>query len=135
MKEKLTSRVGRIISGGFNALLDAVENAAPEAVMEQALREIDDAVEEVRNELGKVIANKHMANSRLLQVNQKCEDLAEKIELAVDENRDDLAEIAKPNSLMLKPRSRFSRARSVNFQATKKNWRAILPHFRERKGK
>lgn len=94
MKEKITGRVGRIISGTFHALMDAVENAAPEVVMEQALREIDDAVEEVRAELGKVIANKHLANSRLLQVNQKCEDLAEKIELAVNEERDDLAEAA-----------------------------------------
>ncbi len=94
MKEKITGRVSRIISGGFNALLDAVENAAPEAVMEQALREIDEAIEEVRNELGKVIADKHMANSRLIQVNGKCEELAEKIERAVEENRDDLAEVA-----------------------------------------
>ena len=30
MTEKLTSRVGRIISGSFNALLDTVEDAAPE---------------------------------------------------------------------------------------------------------
>lgn len=94
MKEKITGRVGRIISGGFNALLDAVENTAPEAVMEQALREVDDAIDEVRSELGKVIANKHMANSRLLQVNQKCEELSEKIELAVEQDRDDLAEVA-----------------------------------------
>ena len=46
MKEKITGRVSRIISGGFNALIDAVENAAPEAVMEQALREIDEAIED-----------------------------------------------------------------------------------------
>lgn len=94
MKEKITGRVGRIISGGFHALLDAVESTAPEVVMEQALREIDEAIAEVRNELGIVIANKHLANSRLMQVNQKCEDLNEKIELAVANVRDDLAEVA-----------------------------------------
>lgn len=94
MKEKITGRVSRIISGGFNALLDAVENAAPEVVMEQALREVDEAIEDVRNELGGVIASKHMANSRLMHVNTKCEELGEKIELAVDESRDDLAEVA-----------------------------------------
>ena len=94
MKEKLTGRVGRIISGTFHALIDAVENAAPEVVMEQAVREIDDAIDEVRVELATVIANKHLANSRLMQVNNKCEDLAEKIELAVSQERDDLAEVA-----------------------------------------
>jgi phage shock protein A len=94
MKEKITGRVGRIISGGFHAILDAVENTAPEVVMEQSLREIDDAIADVRSELGTVIANKHLANSRLMQVNQKCEDLGEKIELAVSEERDDLATVA-----------------------------------------
>lgn len=94
MKEKITGRVGRIISGSFNALVDAVENAAPEIVMEQAIREVDDAIEEVRAELGKTIANKHLTNSRLMQINNKVEDLAEKIEFAVQENRDDLAEAA-----------------------------------------
>lgn len=94
MKERITSRVGRIISGSFNALVDAVENSAPEIVMEQAIREVDDAIEEVRGELGKTIANKHLANARLMQINQKCEELAEKIEFAVSENRDDLAETA-----------------------------------------
>jgi len=94
MKERITGRVGRIISGGFNALLDAVENVAPESVLAQALREVDEAIDEVRTELGTTIANKHLANSRLMQVNQKCEDFNEKIELAVKENRDDLAEAA-----------------------------------------
>ncbi|MBU0960703.1 MAG: PspA/IM30 family protein, partial [Proteobacteria bacterium] len=94
MKERITGRVGRIISGSFNALVDAVENVAPEIVMEQAIREVDDAIEDVRSELGKTIANKHLANSRLMQINQKCEELSEKIELAVSENRDDLAETA-----------------------------------------
>lgn len=94
MKEKMTSRVGRIISGSFNALIDAVENTAPEVVMEQAIREIDEAIDDVRRELSKTIANKHLANSRLMQINQKCEDLSEKIELAVNAGRDDLAETA-----------------------------------------
>lgn len=94
MKEKITGRVGRIIAGTLNALVDAVENAAPEVVMEEAIREIDDAIDEVRAELGTVIANKHLANSRLIQVNSKCGDLADKIDLAVNENRDDLAEAA-----------------------------------------
>lgn len=94
MKEKITSRVGRIISGGFHALIDAVENSAPEAVLEQAIREIDEAIEEVRTELSTVIANKHLANTRLTQANQKLTDYNQKIELAVAEDRDDLAEAA-----------------------------------------
>ncbi len=101
MREGITGRVGRIISGSFNALVDAVENAAPEIVMEQAIREVDEAIEDVRTELGKTIANKHLTNSRLMQINNMVEELAEKIELAVTENRDDLAEAAIARQLDL----------------------------------
>ena len=39
MKEKLINRVGRIVSGSFNSLVTALENAAPETVMNEAIRE------------------------------------------------------------------------------------------------
>ena len=79
MKESIAGRVGRIISGSVNALIDAVENAAPEVVMEEAIREVDAAIDEVRAELGKVLANKHLANTRLMEENRKHEELAEKV--------------------------------------------------------
>ncbi len=94
MKEKLIGRVGRIISGSFNSLIDAIENVAPETVMSEAIREIDAAIDDVRVELGREVAGKHLANSRLMEENRKHEDLSEKIELAIKEGRDDLAEAA-----------------------------------------
>ncbi len=94
MTESITSRVARLISGSVNNLIDAVENAAPETVMEAAIREIDGAIDDVRRELGRVAAGKHLANGRLMDANHKHEDLAEKIALAVAEDRDDLAETA-----------------------------------------
>lgn len=94
MNESIANRVGRIISGSVNAVVDAVENAAPELVMEESIREVDSAINEVKAELGRVVANKHLANQRLADENQKHEDLSEKIELAVKEERDDLAEVA-----------------------------------------
>jgi phage shock protein A len=94
MKESLTGRVKRIISGSLNAMIDAVEGMAPETVMEEAVREVDEAVDEVRAELGRVAANKHLASTRLMEDNRRHEDLTGKIELAVSEGRDDLAEAA-----------------------------------------
>ncbi len=94
MKERLIGRVGRIISGSFNSLIDAIENAAPETVMEEAIREIDGAMDDVRAELGRVVANKHLANTRLMEENKNHEELAERIELAISQSRDDLAEAA-----------------------------------------
>lgn len=99
MRDNLAGRVGRIISGSFNALIDAVENSVPETVMEEAIREIDGAIDEIRAELGLVAANKHLANSRLLDENGKHEDLSGKIEMAVNQNRDDLAEAAIASQL------------------------------------
>jgi len=94
MKEKLINRVGRIISGSFHSLIDSIENAAPETVLTEAIREIESAIDEVRTELGKVVAKKHLASSKLMEENKKHEDLSGKIELAVKESRDDLAEAA-----------------------------------------
>ncbi len=99
MKESLTTRVGRIVSGSVSALVDAFENAVPEAVMEEAIREIEGAIDEVRAELGRVAANKHLANTRLTEENRKHNDLSDKIDLAVKEARDDLAEAAIASQL------------------------------------
>jgi phage shock protein A len=94
MKESIGNRVGRLLAGSVNALIDAVENAAPDIVMEQALREIDGAVDEVRAELGKVLAGKHLASKRLMEENRRHEELSAQIELAVKQSREDLAEAA-----------------------------------------
>lgn len=134
MKESITGRVSRIISGGFNALIDAVENAAPEAVMEQALREVDGAIEEVRSELGKIIANKHMANSRLMQVNTKCEDLNEKIELAVQESRDDLAEVAISQQLDIEAQIPILENQIADLSNTEKELEGYIAALKGKKG-
>ena len=99
MTDTIATRVGRIISGSVNALLDAVEGAAPEVVMEQAIREIDLAIDDVREELGRASAAKHLANKRLAEKNAAHEDLAGKIEVALDKGREDLAQAAVESQL------------------------------------
>ncbi|WP_321530728.1 PspA/IM30 family protein [uncultured Desulfuromonas sp.] len=94
MKESITGRVGRIVSSSMNALMDAIENVAPEMVMEEAIREVDGALDDVRAELGKTLAHKHLAEQRLAESRKNHADLSEKIQLAVTERRDDLAEAA-----------------------------------------
>ncbi|MET0109461.1 MAG: PspA/IM30 family protein [Candidatus Thiodiazotropha sp.] len=145
MKESITNRVGRIISGSVNALLDAVENAAPDLVMEEAIREVDEAIDEVRAELGRVIAGKHLANQRLMDESRKHEELAEKIELAVKEGRDDLAEAAIARQLDIEAQvpvleSTISEASNqenelegyvIALQAKRREMREELAQFRE----
>ena len=57
MAEGLVSRVKRLVSGSVNSLVDVVENASPEMVMKEAIREVDRAIDEVRDQLGLAIAN------------------------------------------------------------------------------
>ena len=58
--------------------------------MEEAIREVDSVIDDTRAELGRVVANKHLANSRLMEENRKHDGLSENIELAVSEGRDKL---------------------------------------------
>ena len=91
MTDTIASRVTRIVSGGVHALLDAAENAAPEATMVQAVREIDHVIDDARAELGRVEAAKHLATSQLNKLNSDHEQLAAQIEAALGQAREDLA--------------------------------------------
>jgi len=91
MADSISVRVARIIGGSVHALLDTVENVAPEAVMNQAIREVDQVIDEVRGELGRAEAGKHLVTTQLNKLNTESERLAGEVELAVEKNRDDLA--------------------------------------------
>ncbi|WP_071872044.1 PspA/IM30 family protein [Atopomonas hussainii] len=92
MAESLAQRVGRLVSASFNAVVSELEDNAPQMLMEQALRELAQATDQVRTELGQQLAQKHRANVRLLEENARHETLGEQIELAVAQGRDDLAQ-------------------------------------------
>lgn len=94
MAETIASRVSRIIVGGAHALLDRAENLAPEAVKSQSIREIDQVIGEVRVDLGKAEAAKHLILSQFSKLNGEHEKLAEHLNTAVAQGRDDLASAA-----------------------------------------
>jgi phage shock protein A len=91
MSESIADRVTRIVSGGFHALLDAVEQAAPEAAMAQAIREVEQAIDEVRAELGRVLARKHLAHSNLAQLQSRHEELSAQIDIALGKGEEELS--------------------------------------------
>lgn len=94
MADTIATRVSRIIAGGAHALLDKAENLAPDAVMAQSIREIDQVIAEVRVDLGKAEAAKHLVLSQMAKLNAEHEKLADHIETAVVQDRDDLASAA-----------------------------------------
>lgn len=92
MSESLASRVKRLVSGSANMIVTAVESLAPEMVMEEAIREVNQAIGDVRTELGQVMTRQYHATRRLAGENKKHEELSENIRIALGEKREDLAE-------------------------------------------
>jgi phage shock protein A len=91
MADSLGTRVTRIMAGSAHAFLDAVEDMAPEAMMRQAVRELEQVLADVRTDLGKVEAAKHLVTSQINKLNTENEDLSSQIETALTQGRDDLA--------------------------------------------
>jgi phage shock protein A len=94
MADSLKTRVGRVIAGGVHALLDKIEDLNPQAAMEQAIREADAVIDDVRHELGTVSANRHLAQQQHARLNRGHEDLRDQIAQALAAQREDLARAA-----------------------------------------
>jgi len=91
MTDSLRTRVSQIVIGSAHALLGKIEDQAPEAMMEQAIHKVDGVIDEVRAELGKVAANRHLAQRQHADLNQRHLALTTQAEEAVTMLRDDLA--------------------------------------------
>jgi phage shock protein A len=99
MADSLKARVGRVIAGGVHALLDKLEDQAPEAMMEQAIREVDQVAGDVRHELGLVAANRHLAQQQHAHLNRQHESLSANVQEAIAQVREDLARTAVARQL------------------------------------
>lgn len=99
MADSLKTRVTRVMASGVHALIDKLEDRAPDAVMEQSLRELDAIVDEVRVELGRVSANRHLTQQRHAELNKQHETLQDQIGVALGSGREDLARAAVARQL------------------------------------
>jgi len=94
MANNLRLRVTRLITGGAHALLGKMEDAAPLALLEQSVREVEQLTDEVRAELGRLVANRHVAQQQLLRLSQEHDTLTAAITTALAQQREDLAKPA-----------------------------------------
>jgi len=99
MTQSLSTRVGRVIAASANALVSRLENQAPLALMEQAIREVDGIIGEVRHELGQVSANRHLAQQQHAHLSTLHSTLTAQAQQALAENREDLASVAVARQL------------------------------------
>ena len=90
--ETVLARIGRVIAGMAHGAIDQAEKANPAGVLEQALREIDQAADEVKLELGRATAERHRIHARRSELAAELADLDGKIKIALGGARDDLAE-------------------------------------------
>ena len=101
MSESLVLRVKRPISGSANGVVDALETANAEMVMREAVREIERATDDVREELARAMTARHQTTRLLEHTKVKQVELSGRAKLAVDQARDDLAEAALSRQLDL----------------------------------
>jgi phage shock protein A len=101
MSESLVLRVKRLISGSANGVVDALETANAEMVMREAVREVERATDDVREELARAMTARHQTTRLLEHTKGKLVELSGRAKLAVDQARDDLAEAALSRQLDL----------------------------------
>lgn len=94
MNDTISARIRRIITGTASSIVSKIEGLAPEAVLEQAIAEVDEAIDEVRTELGRITAQKHHVTKAMARLNQEHAKLDEQIQVAMEKARDELVETA-----------------------------------------
>lgn len=99
MADSLKTRVGRVIAGSAHALVDRLENQAPQSVMEQSIREVQAIISEVRHELGLTSANRHLTQQQHSSLNGQHAKLDEQTQLALTSGREDLVRAAVARQL------------------------------------
>lgn len=91
MSDNLIGRVRFLLSGSFHALLDKAEDLAPEAALNQHIRQIDKAIDELRVQLGQILAKKHLTTKQINQENNRHIALTDKINIALTKGHEQMA--------------------------------------------
>ncbi|WP_375462770.1 PspA/IM30 family protein [uncultured Methylobacterium sp.] len=94
MAESIFARVSRLLSATVEDSVDRLERAGGEAVMREAIREADRAVDQVKAELEAVMTRRLQAVRQEQMLAKRIEELTGKATFAIEGGREDLAEAA-----------------------------------------
>lgn len=94
MNDTISSRIRRIITGTASSIVSKIEGLAPEVVLEQAIAEVDGALDEVKAELGRVTAQKYHVSKAMTKLNEEHSRIEEQTTEAHKQGRKDLVEAA-----------------------------------------
>src|ERR1700720_3654388 len=94
MTESIFARVSRLLSATVEDTVDRMEKAGGDAVMREAIREADRAIDQVKAGLQSTMARRLQAARQQKMLNEHVDELTTKAKFALSENREDLAEAA-----------------------------------------
>jgi phage shock protein A len=117
MAESIFVRVSRILSATVEDAVDRMEQAGGDAVMREAIREADRAIEEVGAQLEAAMARRLQAARQAKMLAEHMAGLTDKAKFALGEGREDLAEAAL--------------SRQVDFEDQAKKLEAVQADSRE----
>lgn len=86
------SRLSDIINSNINSMLDMAED--PEKMIRMVIQEMEETLVEVRSTTAKIIADKKELVRRNEKLDRQAQDWAQKAELAISKQREDLAKAA-----------------------------------------
>src|SRR3954449_1963287 len=91
MAESIFARVSRLLSATVEDTVDRMEQAGGDAVMREAIREADRAIDQVKAELQSTMARRLQAARQQRMLSERAEELTTKAKFALGEGREDLA--------------------------------------------
>lgn len=94
MTETIFSRVARLLSARVEDSIDRMEQAGGVAVMREAIREVDRAIDDVRADHEAAAVRRLQAARQQKMLHERCGQLGEKAKFALAESREDLAQAA-----------------------------------------
>src|SRR3954451_7958424 len=94
MAESIFARVSRLLSATAEDAVDRMEKAGGDAVMREAIREADRAIDQVKAERESTMARRLQAARQHKMLMDRAEELTTKAKFALSQGRDDLAEAA-----------------------------------------
>jgi phage shock protein A len=117
MAESIFERMSRLLSATIEDTVDRMERTGGEAVMREAIREADRAIDEVKAELDSTMARRLQAARQQKMFTERAEELTTKAKFALGQGREDLAEAAL--------------SRQIDFEAQAKELDAVQHQARE----
>ncbi len=94
MNDSISNRIRRIITGTASSIVTKIEGIAPEVVLQQAIAEVDGALDEVKAELGRITAQKYHVSKAMTKLNEEHSRIDEQTAEAHKQGRSDLVEAA-----------------------------------------